>query len=303
MIINRTNLDTLAKAYNAAFRRGADRIQAEQMFGKVAMTVPSSTAAEVYPWLGQLDGMKEWLGERQVDNFQQHAFTIRNRDWEKTVEVDRNHIEDDEYGVYAMRFEHIGMATMRHPDELVWPLLKAGFTTLCYDGQFFFDTDHPVRNKNGVVESKANRPNPDGTGTPWFLMDLRVENYKPIIFQQRKAPSRIIRMDREEDENVFNRKKFVYGVDCRDNVGFGLWQTAYGSRQALSDMSYAAGFAAMEGMTGDGGAPLGLKPTHLFVPPSLRPKAMEILNAERNSAGATNIWRNTTTLEVIPWLA
>jgi phage major head subunit gpT-like protein len=36
-------------------------------------------------------------------------------------------------------------------------------------------------------------------------------------------------MDSSTDQNVFMKKQFLYGVDCRDNAGFGLWQMAYGS--------------------------------------------------------------------------
>jgi len=41
-------------------------------------------------------------------------------------------------------------------DDLVWGLLPKGKTTLCYDGQNFFDSDHPVfANNDGTVEFAA----------------------------------------------------------------------------------------------------------------------------------------------------
>ena len=300
MIINRQNLDTLFKAYNAAFMKGLIGMQADSMYMQVAMTVPSSTSEEVYPWLGKIPGMREWIGERVIENLRQHGFAIRNKDYEDTISVDRNQIEDDQYGVYSTMFEALGEAVAAHPDELVWPLLKAGFATLCYDGQYFFDTDHPVFDENGQSQSKSNSGG--GNGTPWFLLDLR-GTMKPIVFQQRKKADTILRMDREDDENVFMRKEFIYGVDCRDNVGFGLWQKSYGSKQTLNADNYKAARAAMLGLTGDFGRPLGIMPTHLVVPPSLEGEGREILNAERDSAGATNVWRGTAELVVVPWLA
>ena len=44
-------------------------------------------------------------------------------------------------------------------------------------------------------------------------------------------------------------------------------------------------------------------PTHLVVPPALREAGLAILNAERDAAGATNVWRGAATLLVVPWLA
>ena len=296
MIINRANLDTLFASYNAAFRQGLVGMQADSQFMTVAMTVRSGTSEEVYPWLGKIPGLKEWIGERVVENLQSHGFTIRNKDYEDTISVDRNQIEDDQYGVYSTMFTALGEAVAAHPDELVWPLLKAGFTTACYDGQNFFDTDHPVLNVGTVSNTGG------GAGTPWFLLDLR-GTMKPIVFQQRKRAENIVRMDRETDENVFMRREFIYGVHARSNVGFGLWQKSYGSRQELTKDSYKGAYAALEGMKGDHGRPLGCRPTHLVVPPALREAGLEILNAERDAAGATNVWRNTAELVVVPWLA
>lgn len=308
MIINRANLDTLFASYNAAFRAGLIGMQASSQYMLVAMTANSSTSEGVYPWLGKIPGMKKWVGERVVENLRQHGFAIRNEDYEDTISVDRNSIDDDQYGVYTPMFQALGEAVASHPDELVWPLLKAGFSTLCYDGQNFFDTDHPVLDADGDEASVANTDADSITGgarqneTPWFLLDLR-GTMKPIVFQSRKRADNIVRMDREDDPNVFMRKEYIYGVDCRDNVGFGLWQKSYGSKRALTGEAYAAARAALLGLKGDYGRPLGIMPTHLVVPPALEEQGREILNAERNAAGATNVWRGTAELQVVPWLA
>jgi len=51
---------------------------------------------------------------------------------------------------------------------------------------------------------------------------------KPIILQIAKKID-FAALDSPTDENVFMRKKFLYGVDSIDNAGYGLWQLAYGS--------------------------------------------------------------------------
>ena len=306
MIINRTNLDTLFKAYNGAFRRGLIGQQANSMYMQIAMTVMSGTAAEVYPWLGKIPGMKEWIGERVIENLTQHTFEIRNKDYEDTISVDRNQIEDDQYGVYSTMFEAMGEAVAAHPDEMVWPLLKAGNKTPCYDGQNFFDTDHPVRGvgtASNLHRADASKSGEDAANNPkWYLMDLR-RVMKPIVFQSRKRANVLVRKDREEDDNVFMRREYVYGVHCRDNVGFGLWQMAAASAQTLNQTNFAAAYTAMEELKGDEGRPLGLKPTHLIAPPSLRTAATEVLKNERDSAGATNTTKDWAEPVIVPWLA
>ncbi|MCM3419050.1 Mu-like prophage major head subunit gpT family protein [Sphingopyxis alaskensis] len=297
MLINNANLRTLGTGFNGAYKRGLG--QAASMLSVIATTINSTTSQNEYGWLGKMKGMREWLGDRVVNSIATHGYTIKNKDWEDTVEVDRNDIEDDNIGIYSPLFEEMGRATAAHPDELAWSLLRDGFNQLCYDGQNFFDTDHPVLDANGDVQSVSNSGG--GAGTPWFLID-DTRALKPIIFQQRKA-AQFVSKDSPTDENVFRRKKFLYGVDARYNVGFGYWQFAYGSKQALDAAAYAAARAAMQGMKGDYGRPLGLKPTLLVVPPALEAAGLEILNAERDAGGATNVWKGTAKLVVVPWLA
>ncbi|MOA69498.1 Mu-like prophage major head subunit gpT [compost metagenome] len=56
-------------------------------------------------------------------------------------------------------------------------------------------------------------------------------------------------------------------------------------------------------MKGDKGKVLGIRPKLLVVPPSLRGVALEVVKAERNAAGATNINRDAVDVLVTPWLA
>ncbi len=297
MIINSASLQTLYTGFSTAFQSGFAGVAPQ--YTRVATVVPSTTKQNEYGWLGQLPRIREWVGDRVVKSIELHGYSIRNKPWEMTIGVDRDDIEDDNLGVYTPLFQEMGRATATFPDELVWPLLKNGFTTPCYDGQYFFDTDHPVLDENGAPQSVSNSGG--GAGTPWFLLDTS-RALKPLIFQQRRAFD-FVRMDRPTDEVVFTSKEYRYGVDGRMNAGFGFWQVAYGSKQTLDQDAYKAAFAALENMKGDHGRPLGIKPNLLVVPPSLREAGLEILNADRNAAGATNVWRGTAELLVVPWLA
>lgn len=297
MIINPGALRAAFTGFSSAFQGGFAGVQPQ--WRRVAMLAPSSTRMTQYGWLGQLPRIREWLGDRVIQNLDTHAYTIVNKPWELTIGVDRDDFEDDNLGIYTPLFGEMGRATAVFPDELVYALLKAGFTTLCYDGQYFFDTDHPVLDENGVQQSVSNSGG--GAGAGWYLLDVS-RPIMPLIFQQRRAFD-FVRMDAPTDEVVFTQKKLRYGVDGRSNVGFGLWQLAYGSKQTLDAAAYAAARAAMLGRKGDYGRPLGVMPNLLVVPPSLEGAAREILMNERDASGATNEWRNTAELLVVPWLA
>ncbi len=293
MIINQTNLGSIYKGFKTIFNEAFAGV-VKPDWERVATPVPSSKSEETYPWLGNMPKMREWVGDRAVKNLKAHGFSIKNKDFEVTVEVDKNNIEDDSLGVFQPLIAELGRSAAVHPDELVFALLASGFSTACYDWQYFFDTDHPV---GGASVSNFG----GGAGTPWFLLDVsRV--VKPLILQRRTQPQ-FVSLDKPDDENVFMRRKFIYGVDDRKNVGFGLWQLAYASKDTLNAANYGGARAAMMGFKNDAGSPLGIRPGLLVVPPSLEGAAREILMNERDAAGATNKWRNTAELLVTPWLA
>lgn len=300
MLINRANLDIAFNGFKTLFN---DAFQgAPSAYREIASVVPSSSAEETYGWLGQIQTFREWVGPRVVGNLSAHTYTIRNRDYENTVAVGRNDFEDDKYGIFGPAFSEMGRAAAEFPDQLVFALLAAGFTTTCYDGQYFFDTDHPVR-LNGPDGDPTSVANTDGgSGTPWFLLDTS-RMVKPIIFQERRPLGNLVSKDRPEDDNVFMNKEFIYGSDGRCNVGFGLWQLAWGSKQTLNATNYASARAALMRMQGDGGRTLGVRPTTLVVGPSLESAALKIVNSELASGGETNEWRGTAKLIVTPYLA
>lgn len=291
-------LDALRVGFKATFQAAFDSEAGKADYERIAEVVTSTSGEEKYGWLGELPGMREWVGPRVVHGLAEHDYAIKNKDFELTVSVDRNHIEDDTLGTYSTRFKALGRAAARHPNTLVFGALKAGFTSNCYDGQNFFDTDHPVIGVDGKMTTVANTDG--GAGTPWFLLATN-EIIKPILFQNRKDPQ-FVSKDAVTDDNVFSKKQFVYGVDSRRNVGYGMWQMAWGSKQTLDSDHYGAARAAIGGMKGDHGTPLGIKPNLLVVPRTLEKAALELLNAERNAAGATNIWKGTADLFVCDWL-
>lgn len=299
MLINANTLRSLYTGFSAAFAGGF--AGAASVYDRVATRVPSTTSENEYGWLGQIPGFREWIGDRHIQSMAVHDYALKNKPFEMTIGVNRDHIEDDNLGIYAPMFSEMGRAGATFPNELVFGLLKDGFSQNCYDGQYFFDTDHPVINEDGSTGTVSNTGG--GSGTPWFLLDTS-RALKPLIFQDRKPFNKLVRMDADTDEAVFSRKEFRYGVDGRCNVGFGFWQMAYGSKQTLNAAAYAAARAAMGSLKADrNGKPLGIMPNLLVVPPELESAGRKILNSEYAAGGETNEWKGTAELLVVPWLA
>lgn len=296
LIINRQTLATTFVGFKTIFNDAF--ATAESDYAKVAMEVTSTTAAEDYKWMGKTTRFREWIGDRVVQNLSAHSYIIQNKPFENTVGVDRDDIEDDKLGVYTPLMQQLGYDAKTHPDELVFPLLAAGFTQTCFDGQYFFDTDHPVRAENGATVSVSNMQ--PGASTPWFLLDTS-KPIRPLIFQKRR-PYSFVAMDAPNDEAVFSRKEYRYGADGRGNAGYALWQMAFGSKAALNEENLAAAIASMRSIKGDQGRPLNIKPTLLVVPPSLEHAAKKLVKAETVN-GTTNVLRDCAEILSTSWLA
>lgn len=293
-------LGALYTGYKASFQKGLARAKPE--WNKIATEVPSSTRSNTYGWLSKFPKFSEWINDRQLKKMAAKGYEIENKDYESTVAVPRNDIEDDQHGVYGMIFDNMGEEAMTFPDELVFDLLASGFTTLCHDGQPLFDSDHPLF------------PNADGTGTAstysnliageaasWFILDTS-KVIKPLILQMRKKPEFVTKTEDSSSDHVFMSKEYLYGVDTRLNVGFSFPQLAVGAKDALNAANFETAVQMLRSMKTDGGKKLGCKPTLLVVGPSNEAAAQKLVKAMNDASGASNIHYGKCDLLVSPYL-
>ncbi|MDA8254178.1 MAG: Mu-like prophage major head subunit gpT family protein [Betaproteobacteria bacterium] len=158
MIINKANLSIIFVNLKTIFNNAFEA--APSQWAQTAMLVPSGSSQNDYNWLSAFPRMRKWIGEKAVKSLEAFKYSIVNDDWEATVEVNRNHIDDDQLGIYAPQAQMAGFSARQLPDEIVSDLKNNAFASLCYDGQFFYDTDHPVAgasvsNKLAVALSAA----------------------------------------------------------------------------------------------------------------------------------------------------
>lgn len=207
----------------------------------------------------------------------------------------------DRIGIYKPMFQEMGRSSKMHPDTVVFGLLKKAFETKCFDGQYFFDTDHPgfLPNGDGLAEVSVSNMQ-DGSNPAWYLFDTS-RAIKPLIWQERE-PYEFQTQNTDNSDHVFMKDEYRYGIRARCNAGFGLWQLAFASKAELVSANYAAARQTMMQFTGDEGQMLGITPTLLVVPTTLEEKARELLLAEKMPNGATNIWKDSVELIVTPWL-
>ena len=154
MIANRENLDGLFRAYSTVFNKAQEdaraRVHPNQLtLEELAMLVPSAGAATTHAWMNQIPSMREWIGDRVVGDISAGKLTVTNRDYENTVGVSRNDIEDDQYGAFSPLIAAMGAAAEGIWMELALEALLANAAWA--DGSPFFCAGRVLGGASGAM--------------------------------------------------------------------------------------------------------------------------------------------------------
>ena len=112
---------------------------------RIGMEFTSNQPSEEYAWLGMSPAMREWIGGRQAKGLNESSVIIKNKKFEATIEVLVDELRRDKTGQILIRVQEIADRYNAHWAKLLSALIIAGEAAtagLCYDGQYFFDTDH-----------------------------------------------------------------------------------------------------------------------------------------------------------------
>jgi len=151
---------TLEKGLRADFMKAYNNGEDPQDVIPMILKTSSSSNSEKYGWLGQAPQMVEWKDERRLKGLRDFSYTLENKDYESTIEVARNTIEDDQMGSTRVRIQDLARIARAHPRKLFFDALNAGETELAYDGQAFFSASH----SEGDSGTQSNL-NSSGSGT------------------------------------------------------------------------------------------------------------------------------------------
>jgi len=139
-----TNLILLEKGLRADFMKAYMSGESSNDLDNIIMKTSSSSNQERYAWLGNVPRMTLWSDERQLKGLSDYNYIIPNYSYEATLKVNKDSLDDDQLGAIKIRIADLAKKARNFPRKLAFDAIVAGESALCYDGQFFFDTDHPV---------------------------------------------------------------------------------------------------------------------------------------------------------------
>jgi len=119
----------------------------------LSMLFNSDQDGEDYKWIGQSPAMRQWVGGRNAKGFIDNGIRIENLHFEATIEILLKDLRRDKTPQIRARIGDLAGRTNSHWASLLSTLILNGGSTVCYDGQFFFDTDHE-EGESGVQSNK-----------------------------------------------------------------------------------------------------------------------------------------------------
>lgn len=122
-----------------------DRLNAAtgmEWINATSMQFESDQELESYDWLGMSPQMREWIGGRQPKGLKENGIDIRNLHYESTIEIPVRWMRRDKSGQIQVRINDLADRANSHWASLLSTLIANGASSVCYDGQYFFDTDH-----------------------------------------------------------------------------------------------------------------------------------------------------------------
>ena len=131
-----------SRAIIGSFYHALEQNAATSWVDPLSMRFQSDMETESYRWLGQSPMMREWIGGRLAKGLREDGISITNKTFEATLEIPVDWIRRDKTGQIMVRVNELARRTNAHWASLLSTLIIAGEAAVCYDGEYFFDTDH-----------------------------------------------------------------------------------------------------------------------------------------------------------------
>ena len=131
-----------SRAVLGEFKRAMAVEQPPAWVNAVSNEFKSDQDYEEYPWLDAVPALREWVGGRNAKGFKENNILVRNKHFEATIEVLLRDLRRDKWDMIKARIGDLVSRAMTHRAKLLSTLILNGASATCYDGQYFFDTDH-----------------------------------------------------------------------------------------------------------------------------------------------------------------
>ena len=156
--INDASLQELGKTLNAAWTTAYSApVQAQLL--SLATTYTSDSQSNHYAFMEAMGGWSEWNGARQFKDVSSVDFAVLNKDFEMSIKMPKNQIEDDQVGMYIGLVPQMVQGWFKKQQALIMSVLTSNPNA--YDGVALFSAagrtygDNTIANRVTTALSSA----------------------------------------------------------------------------------------------------------------------------------------------------
>lgn len=155
-----SNALLLEKGLRTEFLKAFNNGEKPQDVMPIIMETTSTSDSEKYGWLGEVPQLREWIDERTLSGLKDFDFSIPNRDYEATLKVNKNVMDDDQLGAVKIRIRDLAARSLTHPRKLLFDQIAVSTVDLGYDGVPFFSASHPESgtNQDNIITGTSGSP-------------------------------------------------------------------------------------------------------------------------------------------------
>lgn len=137
-------MEQVSKGFKKLFNNALKDSKEEHK--KIATEVIANTMVVNYNWIADLPTMREWVGDRVLKELEAFDYSVKKKNWESSIKVDRDVITYDSLGVIKPKILSLVEEVERHYARMLFALLESN--GVCYDGQNFFSATHAINSVN-----------------------------------------------------------------------------------------------------------------------------------------------------------
>jgi phage major head subunit gpT-like protein len=135
--INDATLQDLNKQLNAKWTAAFSAVPQNQL-STLATQYTSTTASNHYAFMEAMGGWSAWNGARNFKDVASQQFEVLNKDYECSIKMPKNQIEDDQIGMYVDLVPAMVAGWFKKQQSLIMSVLTSN--PLAYDGLALFGT-------------------------------------------------------------------------------------------------------------------------------------------------------------------
>jgi phage major head subunit gpT-like protein len=208
--INDATLQDLNKQLNAKWTAAFSSAPQTQL-SVLATQYTSTTASNHYAFMEAMGGWSQWNGARNFKDVASQQFEVKNKDFEMSIKMPKNQIEDDQIGMYVDLVPAMVAGWFKKQQSLIMEVLTSN--PLAYDGLALFGTTRTYG-----ANTISNYTTSALTAATFETARVAMMSYKDAAGEPLAVTPNVLVVGPKKEKTAYDIIRNYFGYDPTDKV-------------------------------------------------------------------------------------